>query len=57
MIRGLATSAMPQLNVQARIARYTAYLGYLDELARTYSKELKVVDIELFRRRIAGQGG
>lgn len=57
MIRGLATSAMPQLAVQARIKRYDAYLTYLDGLTQTYAKELKVVDIDLFRRRVAGQGG
>ncbi len=57
MIRGLATSAMPQLSVQARIKRYEAYLGYLDGLTQTYSHELKVVDIDSFRRRVAGQGG
>lgn len=56
MIRTLATGAMPQLNVLARIKRYDAYLAYLDELAKTYSKELKVVDIDVFRRRVAGQG-
>lgn len=57
MIRSLATGAMPQLSVLTRIRRYDAYLTYLDEIETTYAKELKVVDIDVFRRRVAGQEG
>jgi len=47
MIRGLATSAMPRLSVQARLQRDDAYLAYLDGLARTSANELKEVDIDM----------
>jgi len=57
MIRSLATGAMPQLSVLMRIRRYDAYLTYLNEIETTYAKELKVVDIDVFRRRVAGQKG
>lgn len=57
MIRSLAMGAMPRLSAQARISRYEAYLTYLDDLATSYARELKVVDIDAFRRRVAGHGG
>jgi hypothetical protein len=56
IVRGLATSAIPQLSVEAQIIRYEAYLQYVDRLEHTYAKELKVVDISTFRRRVAGAG-
>jgi hypothetical protein len=46
---------MPQLEASAQIARYTAYLRYLESLAGLYSTELKVVDIGAFRSVLAGR--
>jgi hypothetical protein len=48
-VRTLAAGAMPQLEAAAQIARYTAYLRYLESLAGLYSSELKVPDISAFR--------
>jgi hypothetical protein len=57
VLRTIATSGAPQLNARAQIIRYETYLDYLDRLEHTYSSELKIVDINLFRRRVAGAGG
>lgn len=56
VIRGIVTSAAPELSVEAQVARYDAYLKYLENLERMYSRALKVVDITNFRRRVAGSG-
>jgi hypothetical protein len=56
MVRAVATSAVPELGVEVQVARYAAYLEYLDGLKRIYARELKVVDIALFRARISGVG-
>lgn len=52
-VRGLAAGTMPQLEASAQIARYTAYLRYLESLAGLYSRELKMVDIGAFRSVLA----
>lgn len=57
VLRTIATSGAPQLNARAQVIRYEAYLAYLDRLEHTYSSELKIADINLFRRRLAGAGG
>jgi hypothetical protein len=53
-VRDLAAGTMPQLEASAQIARYTAYLRYLESLAGLYSRELKVVDVSAFRSVLAG---
>lgn len=55
MVRGIATSAVPTLSIEAQIIRYESYLKYLERLERTYAAHLTVVDISTFRRRLAGQ--
>lgn len=57
VLRTIATSGAPQLNARAQIIRYEAYLDYLERLEGAYLSQLKIVDINLFRRRIAGAGG
>jgi len=57
MIRSLAVQAMPQLALEAKIARYDAYLDYLKELAGIYGRRLRHVDLGTFRRCVAGNGG
>ena len=57
MIRSLAVRAMPQLALEARIARYDAYLGYLEQLAKVYGRHLRQVDFGTFRRCVVGNGG
>ena len=52
-VRGLAAGTMPQLEASTQIARYTAYLRYLESLAGLYSRELKVVDVSAFRSALA----
>lgn len=52
-VRGLAAGTLPQLEASAQVARYTAYLRYLESLAGLYSRELKVVDIGAFRSALA----
>jgi hypothetical protein len=57
VVRTIATSGAPQLSARAQIIRYEAYLDYLKRLEVAYSAELKVVDITMFRQRLAGAGG
>lgn len=54
LVRGIATSAVPTLSLEAQIMRYDAYLKYLERLERAYAAQLTVVDISKFRRRLAG---
>jgi hypothetical protein len=56
MARDLATGVAPRLAARARALRYRAYLEYLDELTRMYSRELHVVSIQGFRRAVLGRG-
>jgi hypothetical protein len=55
LVRGIATSAVPTLSIEAQIMRYEAYLEYLNQLERAYRTHLKVVDISKVRRRLAGR--
>ncbi len=57
LVRTIATSGAPQLTARAQIIRYEAYLDYLKRIESAYSSALNVVDINAFRRRIAGTGG
>gem|GEM_PF-1399401 len=54
-IRVLASRTVPALNARAAMVRYEAFLGYLDELAALYSRELGVADLGVFRRRTEGR--
>lgn len=57
ILRMVATSGAPQLSARARIIRYEAYLDYLKRLKSAYSShESNVVDINMFRQRLAGAG-
>lgn len=56
MVRAVATSAVPELGAEVQVARYASYLEYLDSLRRIYARELKVVDIAMFRARISKVG-
>ena len=57
VVRMFATSGAPQLNARAQIIRYEAYLDYLKRLESVYSsRESNVADLNLFRRRLAGEG-
>ena len=56
MARDLATGVAPRLAASARALRYRAYLSYLDDLTRMYSRELRVVGIQGFRRAVLGRG-
>jgi hypothetical protein len=51
LIRGLAATQLPCLNLRATRLRYRRYLDYLDELAEMHGRELAVVDLALLRRR------
>jgi len=55
-IRVLASRTVPALSAGAAVLRYGAFLGYLDELAALYSRELGVADLGVFRRRAEGRG-
>jgi hypothetical protein len=54
MVRVLATTALPDLNLRVAALRYRRYVEYLDELATLYSRELRVVDLDAMRR-LAGR--
>lgn len=51
VLHNLAFRTVPELGVRARILRYDAFLGYLDQLSELYARELKVVDLQRFRQR------
>jgi len=53
----LSTTAMPQISIQGKIVRYHQYIKYMDALSEMYQKELKIVDINILRQRIAAGGG
>lgn len=53
MVRKVATSVAPELGVEVQVARYSGYLDYLESLKRIYSRELKFVDISVFRARVS----
>jgi hypothetical protein len=57
VVRTIATSGAPQLSARGQVIRYESYLAYLAQLEAIYSSEPNVVDINMFRRRIAGLGG
>jgi len=57
VVRTIATSGAPQLSARGQIIRYESYLAYLTQLMAVYSSEPNVVDITMFRRRVAGLGG
>lgn len=54
VIRQLATSDAPVRSLRAQIARYRAYMAYLNELEATYAPAFNVVKMESFRQRMAG---
>lgn len=56
MIRTVVARTLPEMGWRARVLRYDAFLGYLDELSELYARELKVVDLRHFRRRVGGHG-
>lgn len=53
LVRACGTSSLLPVALEARVARYDAYLRYLDSLAAIYGRELQIFDFEAFRRRIA----
>jgi len=55
VLQNLAFRTVPELGIRARILRYDAFLGYLDKLSGLYTRELKVVDLQRFRRRLGGE--
>lgn len=55
MLRTVATRTLPEMGLRARVLRYDAFLRYLDELSELYARELKVVDLRRFRRRVGGR--
>jgi len=57
VVRTIATSGAPQLSARGQIIRYESYLAYLTQLEAAYSSGPSVVDINMFRRRVAGLGG
>jgi hypothetical protein len=57
VVRTIAASGAPQLSARGQIIRYESYLDYLTRLEAEYSSGLNVVDINMFRRRVAGVGG
>lgn len=56
-IRVLATRTVPALSARAAVVRYDSFLEYLDELATLYSRELRVADLAVFRRRAEARRG
>jgi len=54
-IRFLTARSASRLDLRARLARYEAYLGYLDTLTSLYANELHVVDIRAFRHAVTGR--
>jgi hypothetical protein len=55
MVRALATTSVPELQARARMARYDAYLHYLDHLTELHAGALATVDITRLRA-LARQG-
>jgi hypothetical protein len=51
VVRRLATSELPGLELEAARVRYRSYLAYLDDLAEGYGRELRVVSLARLRRR------
>lgn len=56
MLRTVATRTLPEMGLRASLLRYDAFLRYLDELSELYARELKIVDLRHFRRRVGGRG-
>lgn len=49
-----AAASAPKLEAQVLLARYRAYLAYLDQLQSLYAAELQVVDLQHLRARYRG---
>ena len=53
MVRGMASSLLPQLSLRATVVRYEQYLQYLDRLVNLYTGELTTVDLGVVRSLLA----
>lgn len=53
-LRSYMTSDIPLLAIEAKLARYDFYLGYLDTLARKYGRPLNLIDFGSLTRLVKG---